>query len=98
MWTERRWPSRRLWRSRRCTRWRRWRFAADDERDTGIRANLMWSKQEIERRFKNIRAAMAEERVDGLIVCGNQYSGFEGAVRYVSNFEIVHRYACVLIP
>jgi Xaa-Pro dipeptidase len=58
----------------------------------------MWSKQEIERRFKNIRAAMAEERVDGLIVCGNQYSGFEGAVRYVSDFEIVHRYACVLIP
>ncbi len=58
----------------------------------------MWSQQEIERRYKNIRAAMAAEHVEGLIVCGNQYSGFEGAVRYTSDFEIVHRYACVLIP
>ncbi len=36
--------------------------------------------------------------VDALLVCGNQYTGFEGAVRYVSGFEIVHRYAYVLIP
>jgi Xaa-Pro aminopeptidase len=36
--------------------------------------------------------------VDALLVCGNQYSGFEGAVRYVSGFEIVHRYAYVLLP
>jgi len=41
---------------------------------------------------------MAAERVDGLIVCGNQYTGFEGAVRYTSGFEIVHRYVYVWIP
>ncbi len=58
----------------------------------------MTSQQEIDRRFRKIRAAMERERVDALIVCGSQYTGFEGAVRYVSGFEIVHRYACVLIP
>src|SRR6266436_5487269 len=58
----------------------------------------MPSQNEIERRYKNIRAAMEAERVDALIVCGNQYAGFEGAVRYVSDFEIVHRYVYALIP
>jgi Xaa-Pro aminopeptidase len=58
----------------------------------------MPSQNEIERRYKNIRAAMEAERVDALIVCGNQYAGFEGAVRYMSDFEIVHRYVYVLIP
>jgi Xaa-Pro aminopeptidase len=56
------------------------------------------SRAEIARRYEKIRAAMERERVDALVVCGNQYAGFEGAVRYVSGFEIVHRYACVLLP
>ena len=54
--------------------------------------------QEIDRRYTNIRAAMVSGKIDALLVCGNQYSGFEGAVRYVSGFEIVHRYVCVLLP
>src|SRR5260370_125974 len=58
----------------------------------------MQSQNEIDRRYKNIRAAMETEKVDALIVCGNQYAGFEGAVRYTSGFEIVHRYVYVLIP
>ncbi len=41
---------------------------------------------------------MRAENLDALIVCGNQYAGFEGAVRYISGFEIVHRYAYVLVP
>ena len=32
------------------------------------------------------------EGLDALIVCGNQYAGFEGATFYISGFEIVHRY------
>jgi len=36
--------------------------------------------------------------LDALIVCGNQYAGFEGAVLYVSGFEIVHRYVYVVLP
>ena len=40
----------------------------------------------------------ASREVDALIVCGNQYAGFEGAVFYTSGFEIVHRYVYVLIP
>jgi Xaa-Pro dipeptidase len=58
----------------------------------------MPTRKEIDRRYSNIRAAMATHNVDGLIVCGNQYAGFEGAVRYVSGFEIVHRYVYVLLP
>jgi Xaa-Pro aminopeptidase len=58
----------------------------------------MPSPQEIARRYQNIRRAMQAAQLDALIVCGNQYAGFEGAVRYVSGFEIVHRYAYVLIP
>ena len=58
----------------------------------------MPSEMEINRRFKNIRDAMLREGLDALIVCGNQYAGFEGAVFYVSGFEIVHRYVYVLIP
>jgi len=41
---------------------------------------------------------MAKEGLDALIVCGNQYAGFEGAVLYMSGFEIVHRYVYVLLP
>ena len=58
----------------------------------------MRSQTEINRRFKNIRDAMLRENLNALIVCGNQYAGFEGAVFYVSGFEIVHRYVYVLIP
>ena len=41
---------------------------------------------------------MQSEGLDALIVCGNQYAGFEGAVLYLSGFEIVHRYVYVLLP
>ena len=41
---------------------------------------------------------MQQQHLDALIVCGNQYAGFEGAVFYTSGFEIVHRYVYVLIP
>jgi Xaa-Pro dipeptidase len=56
------------------------------------------SQQEIERRYQSLRAAMERENLDALIVCGNQYAGFEGAVLYVSGFEIVHRYVYVVLP
>ncbi|HMC75372.1 MAG TPA: M24 family metallopeptidase [Terriglobales bacterium] len=58
----------------------------------------MPSPKEINRRFTNVRASMQKEGVDALIVCGNQYAGFEGAVFYMSGFEIVHRYVYVVIP
>ena len=58
----------------------------------------MPSQQEIDRRYKNLRACMERESLDALIVCGNQYAGFEGAALYVSGFEIVHRYVYVVLP
>src|SRR5690348_636024 len=58
----------------------------------------MFSKQEIERRYRNIRAAMQAEHLDALIASGSEYTGFEGAVRYLSDFEIVHRYCYVVVP
>lgn len=58
----------------------------------------MVSQAEIKRRYENIRSAMERENIDALLVCGNEYTGFEGAVRYMSGFEIVHRYVYVLFP
>jgi len=58
----------------------------------------MVSRAEIDRRYQNIRAALEAAKLDALVVSGSQYTGFEGAVRYVSGFEIVHRYVYVLIP
>jgi Xaa-Pro aminopeptidase len=56
------------------------------------------SRQEIDRRYRNTRAAMAEADLDALIVSGSEYTGFEGAVRYLCGFHILHRYAYVLVP
>jgi len=56
------------------------------------------SKGEIERRYTAVRAAMDEHGVDAVLVCGSEYTGFEGAVTYMSGFVIVHRYAYVLLP
>jgi Xaa-Pro dipeptidase len=53
---------------------------------------------ELQRRHTNVRAAMAEHDLDALIVSGSEYSGFEGAVTYMSGFQIVHRYAYVVVP
>ena len=39
-----------------------------------------------------------EHELDALIVSGSEYSGFEGAVTYMSGFQIVHRYAYVVVP
>ena len=55
-------------------------------------------QQEIDRRYGNMRAAMQRDGLDALIVSGNEYTGFEGAVTYTSGFVIVHRYAYVLLP
>jgi len=53
---------------------------------------------ELERRHANVRAAMAAHDLDALVVSGSEYSGFEGAVTYLSGFQIVHRYAYVVLP
>lgn len=56
------------------------------------------SQEEIQRRYANTRAAMEKAGLDALIVSGSEYSGFEGAVRYMCGFLILHRYAYVVIP
>src|SRR6185436_6156291 len=53
---------------------------------------------ELHRRHANVRAAMAAHDLDALVVSGSEYSGFEGAVTYLSGFQIVHRYAYVVVP
>ena len=53
---------------------------------------------EVTRRHANVRAALGRDGLDAALVCGSEYTGFEGAVTYVSGFTIVHRYAYVLIP
>ncbi|MFN8224637.1 MAG: M24 family metallopeptidase [Gaiellales bacterium] len=53
---------------------------------------------ELSRRHTNVRAAMAAHGLDALVVSGSEYSGFEGGVTYLSGFQIVHRYAYVVLP
>jgi Xaa-Pro aminopeptidase len=53
---------------------------------------------DVERRYRNVREALSEHGLDAAIVAGNEYTGFEGAVTYLSGFVIVHRYAYVLVP
>ncbi|HWN21409.1 MAG TPA: M24 family metallopeptidase [Gaiellaceae bacterium] len=53
---------------------------------------------ELTRRHANVRTAMAEHGLDALVVSGSEYSGFEGSVTYLSGFQIVHRYAYVVVP
>jgi Xaa-Pro aminopeptidase len=55
-------------------------------------------RAELERRYANVRSAMAEHDLDALVVSGSEYTGFEGAVTYLSGFQIVHRYAYVVVP
>ena len=53
---------------------------------------------EVERRYRSVRAALARDGLDAALVAGSEYTGFEGAVSYLSGFVIVHRYAYVLLP
>jgi len=56
------------------------------------------SPAEVERRYVNIRSALERDGLHAALVCGSEYTGFEGAVTYLSGFQIVHRYAYVLLP
>jgi Xaa-Pro aminopeptidase len=53
---------------------------------------------EIERRYAAVREAAAADGLDAVVVSGSEYTGFEGAVRYLSGFRILHRYAYVVLP
>jgi Xaa-Pro aminopeptidase len=53
---------------------------------------------ELTQRHARVREAMARDGLDAVIVSGSEYTGFEGAVTYMSGFTIVHRYAYVLLP
>lgn len=53
---------------------------------------------EIERRHRLIREAAERDGLDAVLVCASEYTGFEGAMFYVSGFRILHRYAYVLLP
>src|SRR5205807_667714 len=56
------------------------------------------TQAEVDRRYRNVRAAMDAHGLDAVLVAGSEYTGFEGAVTYMSGFVIVHRYAYVLLP
>jgi len=58
----------------------------------------MVSTGEVERRYANVRAALERDELDAALVCGSEYTGFEGSVTYLSGFQIVHRYAYVVLP
>ncbi|MGH3009021.1 MAG: M24 family metallopeptidase [Gaiellaceae bacterium] len=49
-------------------------------------------------RQSRVKAALERDGLDAALVCGSEYTGFEGAVTYLSGFQIVHRYAYVVLP
>jgi Xaa-Pro aminopeptidase len=53
---------------------------------------------ELARRYARVREALGRDGLDAALVCGTEYTGFEGQVTYLSGFQIVHRYAYVLLP
>jgi Xaa-Pro aminopeptidase len=53
---------------------------------------------ELTARHARVREALERDGLDAVLVCGSEYTGFEGAVTYLSGFQIVHRYAYVLVP
>jgi Xaa-Pro aminopeptidase len=55
-------------------------------------------REEIDRRFAAVQTALEVDGLDAALVAGSEYTGFEGAVTYLSGFTIVHRYAYVLLP
>jgi Xaa-Pro dipeptidase len=56
------------------------------------------SPADVERRYSRVREALGRDGLDAALVCGTEYTGFEGQVTYLSGFQIVHRYAYVLLP
>lgn len=58
----------------------------------------MVSQGEIDRRYEATREAMRRDDIDALVVAGTEYTGFEGAIRWMSGFRMVHRYAYALLP
>ncbi len=56
------------------------------------------AKADIDRRYASVRAAAEAEGVDAVVVSGSEYTGFEGAIRYMSGFRILHRYVYVVLP
>jgi Xaa-Pro aminopeptidase len=58
----------------------------------------MVSQTEIDRRYAVTRQALERDGLDALIVTGTEYTGFEGAIRWLSGFRMVHRYAYAVLP
>ncbi len=56
------------------------------------------SQAEIDRRYGVTRQALERDGLDALIVTGTEYTGFEGAIRWLSGFRMVHRYAYAVLP
>src|SRR6185437_5714964 len=81
-------------RDRRLRRALRRRHAAQPDADPTREGKgvCVTSQAEIARRYANVRAQAQEDGLDAVVVAGSEYTGFEGAVRYLSGFRILHRY------
>src|SRR5207244_11472830 len=76
-----------------------WRGDATQRGDPGTReGGGGFVDAELTARHARVREALERDGLDAALVCGSEYTGFEGAVTYLSGFQIVHRYAYVLVP
>jgi Xaa-Pro aminopeptidase len=51
---------------------------------------------ERERRWRRLQELMAEEGLDALVLAANDYRGHKGTLRWVGDFDLVHRYGYAL--
>jgi Xaa-Pro dipeptidase len=51
---------------------------------------------ERERRWARLQELIAAERLDALVLAANDYRGHKGALRWVGDFDLVHRYGYAL--
>lgn len=52
---------------------------------------------ERERRWQRLRELIAAERLDALVLAANDYRGHKGTLRWVGDFNLVHRYGYALV-
>jgi Xaa-Pro dipeptidase len=56
------------------------------------------NEAEAPQRWRRIREAAERDGLDAVLVGATEYTGYEGAMFYLSGFRILHRYAYVLLP
>jgi Xaa-Pro aminopeptidase len=65
---------------------------------TSVAAPELGSTAERDRRGAALQSLLAEEGLDVLVLCGADYRGHKGTLRWAADYNLVHRYGFVVVP